>query len=369
MQNIKNSVNKILVLCVDRDDDVGSVTGIKTPIVGREKNIEVAVKFAVKAPEDSDVNAIFAAIGVYDDLKKEGIDCEVATVSGIPEGSSKADMKISKELEQILQDASFNGVILVSDGASDEAVIPIIQSKLPILSIRRVIIQQERSVEETYILIARYLKRIIVEPQYARIFLGVPGAIFLLLAILQLSGYAQYTTIGALMILGTAFVVRGFSIDRIIMNWWKSSPIIFFSSFMTSIAFMVSIYEGINGVIIELSLEPNLISNITKMIGLFLVKSIDIFLVGTGILIIGKLIDKYLGEKEKLWHEIVSLVFIVTIRPVIQTVSSLLIDPNLSNQSLITPLLLTTGITLSLIVIFTLLDRIKKRKKEGQQDE
>jgi hypothetical protein len=31
--------SKILVLCIDRDNDIGSKGGIETPIVGRDQNI------------------------------------------------------------------------------------------------------------------------------------------------------------------------------------------------------------------------------------------------------------------------------------------------------------------------------------------
>jgi len=363
----KNEGKKILILCVDRDDDIGRITGENTPIIGKERNLKVAVKFAVNSPEDSDVNAIFAAIGVYNKLRAEGINCEVATIAGSPEGGLKADMKILEELEEVINHFSASGVILVSDGAADEAVIPIIQSKLPIISVKRILIQQERSVEETYIVIARYLRKIVEEPQYARIFLGIPGAIFLLLAILSISGYAQYTMIGALIIIGSAFTIRGFSIDRVIMQWWKSSPIIFFSGLMTSITIIVSLYEGARRVLSELSIEPAIITNIPKMIGLFLIQSMDIFLIGIGILIVGRMIDKYLGEKRKIWHDFVGLVFLITVRPLLQNIALLFTVAEFNQQTLIYSIITTAGINSSLIVIFTLIDKIRERRARREE--
>ncbi|RLE51245.1 MAG: hypothetical protein DRJ21_00570, partial [Candidatus Methanomethylicota archaeon] len=351
---------------VDRDNDLGLTTGVKTPIIGRDNNLEVATKFALKSPEDSDVNAMFAAIGLYDELKREGVECEIATITGSVEGGLKADMKIANELNEVLKDFRATGVILVSDGAADESVIPVIQSRLPILSVKRVLVQQQRGVEETYILIARYLRKIIEEPQYARMFLGIPGMIFLLLAALYIVGYAQYTTLGALIVIGSAFVIRGFSIDRIVMKWWESSPIIVFTGFITLIACSVAIYEGVNRVFSEISVTPQLISNIPKIIGLFLSQAIDIFLVGIGILLAGRMIDKYLRERPKLWHDFVGLVFLGTIRPVLQNVALLLTTPGISHEILIYSLVLTAGICSSLIVAFTLIDKIKEKKwKKG----
>lgn len=364
----QSTQKKILILCVDRDNDIGITTGAETPIIGKEENLKVAVKFAMKAPEDSDVNAIFAGLGLYEELKKKNAICEIATITGEPESGLTADMKIIGELEEVLKKFPADGVILVSDGAADEVIIPVIQSKIPIISVKRVLVQQQRGVEETYILIARYLRKIIEEPQYARMFLGVPGAIFLLLAAMYIAGYAQYTTVGALIVVGVAFVMRGFSIDRIIMQWWASSPVILFTGFITLIAGTVAIYTGLNNVFSEIHANPEAIGNIPKLIGLFLSNATDIFLVGLGILLTGRMIDKYLREKPKLWHNLVGLVFLATIREVLQTVSTMLTTPGMGHELLITSLIITAGICSSLIVIFTLIDKIKERKRSKSEE-
>jgi len=370
MQNEKKQEKpkRILILCVDRDNDIGITTGAETPIIGKEKNLKVATAFAMKAPEDSDVNAIFAGLGLYEELREKNVPCEIATITGEPESGLTADMKIIGELEEVLKRFPADGVILVSDGAADEIIIPVIQSRIPIISVRRVLVQQERGVEETYILIARYLRRIIEEPQYARMFLGVPGIIFLLLAALSVAGYAQYTQLGALIVIGAAFVMRGFSIDKIIMQWWASSPIILFSGFITLIAGTVAIYAGISNVFSEIQVNPAATENIPRLIGLFLSNATDIFLVGLGILLTGRMIDKYLREKPKLWHDLVGLVFLATIRNVLQNISAMLTIPGMGHELLITSLIVTAGICSSLIVIFTLIDKIRERKR-GKSEE
>src|ERR671918_1126943 len=75
--------NKILVLCIDRDDDIGSKGSVETPIVGRNCCIDAGIRLAIEDPEDSDVNAIFAAIKAYEELLSKGYDSEVAVVAGI----------------------------------------------------------------------------------------------------------------------------------------------------------------------------------------------------------------------------------------------------------------------------------------------
>ena len=48
----KTESTKLLVICVDRDNDVGEKTGLETPVVGRNACIEAAQKLALEDPED-----------------------------------------------------------------------------------------------------------------------------------------------------------------------------------------------------------------------------------------------------------------------------------------------------------------------------
>src|SRR3989442_104102 len=43
---------KTLVLCVDRDDDVGTKTPVKGPLIGRDENLVAATKLGLADPED-----------------------------------------------------------------------------------------------------------------------------------------------------------------------------------------------------------------------------------------------------------------------------------------------------------------------------
>ena len=50
------TANKLLVICIDRDDDLGRKTGLPTPVVGRNACIEAAQRLALEDPEDADSN-------------------------------------------------------------------------------------------------------------------------------------------------------------------------------------------------------------------------------------------------------------------------------------------------------------------------
>src|ERR671924_47853 len=124
--------SKILVLCVDRDDDIGSKGGIETPIVGRDLCIKAGTRLAIEDPEDPDANTIFGAVKMYEELISKGYESEVALVSGKFNRGIEADEKIGFEIQNILTSYKADGAGVVSDGEDDETVIPIIQAMVPI---------------------------------------------------------------------------------------------------------------------------------------------------------------------------------------------------------------------------------------------
>ncbi|WP_243681106.1 DUF373 family protein [Vulcanisaeta souniana] len=61
-------VRRVIVLCVDRDNDVGERLGVPTPIIGRGNVLKVATEYILRYPDDSDANAMFGAVQLYDTL-------------------------------------------------------------------------------------------------------------------------------------------------------------------------------------------------------------------------------------------------------------------------------------------------------------
>ncbi|MDH5747666.1 MAG: DUF373 family protein, partial [Candidatus Bathyarchaeota archaeon] len=85
-KSAKKKPERTLILCVDRDDDLGMKAGIKTPILGRKDNVNAAASLALRDPEEPDANAMFEAVRIYDNLKKgakeQEEEYEVATIAG-----------------------------------------------------------------------------------------------------------------------------------------------------------------------------------------------------------------------------------------------------------------------------------------------
>jgi len=149
---------KVLVLCVDRDNDLGIKTDFEGPVIGREENVKAAIALGLADPEDADTNTILAAISTYDDLKRKGIDAEVATILGDVDVGYNSDIILTKQLEEAIAATAATNAVLVSNGAEDEFIFPIISSRIKVDSVRSVTVKQERSLESFYYHIIKILK-------------------------------------------------------------------------------------------------------------------------------------------------------------------------------------------------------------------
>jgi putative membrane protein len=221
---MSEAAEKYLVLCVDRDDDLGTKAKVDSPVIGRESALAAATRLALTDPEEADANAIFAAVRKYDELTRGKTPCEVAIVCGEVNRGFEADRRVGKQVASVLSKSEYAGVVLVSDGAEDEQVIPIIQSLKPIVSVERIAVKHSQNIEESYQILGRYLRMLIYDPHYSRYALGVPGLILVMVGILIAAGRGFEAALATLLILGGAFLIRGFSVDRTVAGLLQRGP-------------------------------------------------------------------------------------------------------------------------------------------------
>jgi len=206
---------RTLILSVDRDDDIGFKANIVNPVVGREACLHAANALGLADPEDSDINAIFQAVSLYDELKDQGEDVEVAIIAGNHMHMIEGDRKIAADLGRVVAETGVSSCIVVTDGAEDEFVIPIVQSKLPVTSIRRVIVNQMPNLEGTYYII----KKLLNDPKIARLVLVPLGLAMLLWAIAYLVDRPQIATFIVVGAIGIYLLYRGLGIDDLISGF------------------------------------------------------------------------------------------------------------------------------------------------------
>ncbi len=232
---------RILVLAVDIDNDLYTKTKITGPVVGRKDNLSAAAKLALADPQDTDANAMFEAVRRYDELKAKGYAVAVATITGAEKEGYVADSELARQMERLLDKFKADACLLVTDGASDNRVIPILKSRIKINSVDIVRMKQAEQFENTYFTLLEKLK----EPHYARIVFGIP-AVLLLFAIsyyLNFGWQLPVALIGVYLILKgfgledglvESFRGLGFSIDRLSFVFYLSSILFFIISIVVA---------------------------------------------------------------------------------------------------------------------------------------
>jgi len=195
-----------LILCIDRDDDLGVKANVRGPVIGREANVEAAVRLATADPEDSDANTIFGGIKVLDDLAAKGIDAELVTLAGDKNIGIISDQKIANQLDALLKNIQFESAIFISDGAEDETLLPIVQSRIKINSVKRIVVMQSANLESTYYII----KHAFNDPKISQTFFVPLGLASLIYAFFLMIDYPQGAIIGILAAVGLYMLYRGF---------------------------------------------------------------------------------------------------------------------------------------------------------------
>ena len=186
-------MKRTLVLAVDRDDDFGVKGKVTTPVVGLEDCISAANALGIADPEDSDLNAIYAAISTCMDLQEEGVDAEVALICGDEKVGHKSDLAVVSQLESVLDDIKPDNVVLVGDGSEDEYIYPIISSRAHVDSVRKVFVKQVPNIESSLYI----LTKMMAEPNKRKRFIApIAGLILVVSLFLMIPDIAVFATTG-----------------------------------------------------------------------------------------------------------------------------------------------------------------------------
>ena len=366
-KSAKKKPERTLILCVDRDDDLGMKAGIKTPILGRKDNVNAAASLALRDPEEPDANAMFEAVRIYDNLKKgakeQEEEYEVATIAGSDLGGVGADRQLVAELTEVLSGFQATDVILVTDGYTDEAVLPLIESRVPVTSVRRIVMKHSKSIEETAALFTRYLKILTANPRYSRILLGLPGILFIILGVLWVLEWLQYAGIAFLIVLGAFLFVRGFRLDKAALNFYKwvreySPPtytvqIAGFSAVAGVLLILVGGYLGGTAVADALSTidSSQWFASLPRLTGEFLSGSTFLIVTGICVILSGRAIRWFFERDLRLWRTIVIVITFGWSYTMFYEASQILINPKISYAGLVFAIII--GIPLIVAAVLT----------------
>lgn len=203
-----------LVVCVDRDGAVARAAETPGPIAGWDAVRNLVTEIGLDDPEDSRVNCLLEALRVTRDLRTDGEESVVAVVTGTgvrngfdgegnerskvpvdgtPVGESRgdewggggstgggetiwgtsspsrpsadgathqrvgADRAIARQVDALIARYEPDSAVVVVGSAEDERLVPIVESRVRVDAVDRVVVRQARDIESAYYLLKQFL--------------------------------------------------------------------------------------------------------------------------------------------------------------------------------------------------------------------
>jgi putative membrane protein len=140
-----------LVVCVDRG---GGLTD--EPVVGWEAVRALVTDVGIADPGDSRVNSMLEALKVARDLRDENEPAEVAVVSGGGD-AVRADRAVAEGIDRIIERLDPDSAVVVVASSEAERLVPIVESRLRVDAVDRVVVRQSHDIESTYYLLKQFL--------------------------------------------------------------------------------------------------------------------------------------------------------------------------------------------------------------------
>jgi len=141
-----------LVVYVDRSGEVCR----DGPVVGWEAVQALVTDVGLEDPEDSRVNCLLETLHVARDLRDGGEEATVAVVPGSGDGIN-SHRAVARGIEELRSKHDLNGAIVVTDSAGDERLVPIIESRVRVDAVDRVVVRQSHDIQSTYYLLKQFL--------------------------------------------------------------------------------------------------------------------------------------------------------------------------------------------------------------------
>ena len=339
----------LLILCVDLDDDLGRKTEFETPVVGRDAVEAAAVALATADPEDSDVNVCFQGVHFHDSIDDESV--EVAIVTGTAKADVSANRKVGDEVDTVLASLSTGEdvrAIVVTDGAQDESVLPVIRSRVPIDGVHRVVVRQAQDLESMYYT----FKQVLADPETRGTIL-IPLGILLLIypiSILAESIGLPGSTLGIISaLLGLYVLFRGLGLEDTIDETLERVRVGLFSGRVQLITYVVAaaliVVGGVGGLeaaetIADSEPEP------VQTVAAFVYGAVQWAAAAGVVAAFGRITDEYLAGGFR-WRYLNAPFYVVAIAIVLHGLSAFFLSLPFAGLSYLA-ITLTTGTFLGL---------------------
>jgi putative membrane protein len=321
----------LVVLCIDLDDDLGRKTSIETPVVGRQQVEAAAVTLATADPEDSDVNVLFQGLAEYDRLQRDtGVTdtVAVAAITGTAGRDVAANRAIGAELDDVLDrlaPTTAAQAILITDGAQDESMVPIVRSRMPIDGVRRVVVRQAEDLESIYYTI----KQVIGDPETRGTVLVPLGMLLLLYPLLTIAtlfdirGSVVLGVISAT--IGLYTLSRGLGLQERLVTLAHRSRGVLYEGRITLLTYIAAaalvLVGGVRGTgLVTTTMELLEAPSIAVLTAAFAHGAIRWLVAAAVVISVGRITDEYLRGRFR-WRILNAPVYVVAIGIVLYVIS------------------------------------------------
>lgn len=284
-----------LVLCVDRSDTVGRAAGLETPVVGWEAVRSLVIEVGLEDPEDTSVNSLLEGLRVTRDLRDEDQDAVVAVISGTSESIVHADRAVARQVDELIQRFEPSSAIVVIDSAQDEQLLPIIESRVAVDGVDRVVVRQARDIESTYYL----LKQFLADEELRQTTLVPIGVALLAFPLLITQTSAEVAVATITTVIGVFLLYKGWGIDEYVSQlpgWTRRS---LYSGRVSIVTYVVAGGLGLIGVFAGVLGVSGISGDSTSTLMLvmqFLFDSVPWLATGALVASLGRLIDSAIRD-------------------------------------------------------------------------
>ncbi|MCJ2554600.1 MAG: DUF373 family protein [Candidatus Thermoplasmatota archaeon] len=365
---------KALVLCVDRDNDLGVKANVPGPVVGRQANLDAAMRLGIQDPEDTDVNTILSGVSLYDELRNDGMEVEVATIVGDTKVGPQSDRILSEQLDAVLEEVAPDVAYLVSDGAEDEYVYPMIASRIRVNHVKRVYVQQSRSVESAFYLFTKAIR----DPRLRRIIV-LPFALSFLALALVLLVAPEWALPAVLLVLGAYMLVRAYdeylsprSLWQRITGYYRSvkesltsGRIALWFDIVAVMTFLAASFIGFRAAfVLAQDLVADRVTFVATMIVVFLQESFWIFIIAFLLHEGGKVAQAYFAKGKiarSFFYVVLSFVVLMLVTAAGLQLAAAILD-QASQQNALIPIYIEVGLAISIVLVAAFLRRTEERE-------
>jgi len=279
-----------LVVCVDRDGGLCP----NGPVVGWEAVLGLVTDIGVDDPEDSRVNCLLAALRVTRDLRDDGEDAVVAVVSGFDDGIA-SDRTIAEQTDTLVAGYAPDSAIVVTDSASDERLVPIIESRIRVDAVDRVVVRQSHDIHSTYYLLKQFLGD---EELRGTVLVPIGAALLAFPVLLLLADSVAVSLAAITAVIGVFLLYKGLGIDDFVAGLPRRIRDAFYSGQVSLVTYVVGTGLAFVGVFAG-AISASAMGDVGELLLVlqFLFDSVPWFAAAALAAATGRLIDELLAEE------------------------------------------------------------------------